>query len=133
MRALRLAIPLYLILGVVYAAAQSDFDGDYWKTKSSDAKLLYVVGFVDGRNLGINEAATALQTDFGDSRLKSLNTRITVGQLVDGLDDFYKDWRNTKIRIREALEYVTKEAQGKDGTKLLLFLRQQAAAAPENK
>jgi len=119
---------MFLLFVTVHIAAQSDFDGDYWKKTTQDAKTKYLIGFVDGRNLGINEAATALQVGFSDSRLKSLDSRITVGQLLDGLDEFYKDWRNAKIRIREALEYVTMEAQGKDGTKLLLFMRQEAAS-----
>lgn len=127
MRALRLAMLAILLFAAVHAPAQSDFDGDYWKRKTRDEKTMYLVGFVDGRNLGINEAASALQVSLSESRLASLNSRITVGQLLDGLDDFYRDWRNTKIRIREALEYVTMEAQGKDGTKLLLLMRQEAA------
>lgn len=128
MKTLRLAVLIFLMFPAVHVAAQSDFDGDYWKKMTQDARTKYLIGFVDGRNLGINEVAAALQVDLSDSRLKSLDSRITVGQLLDGLDEFYKDWRNTKIRIREALEYVTTEAQGKDGTKLLLFMRKEAAS-----
>jgi hypothetical protein len=43
--------------------AQSDFDGDFWITKTDVVKLTYVLGFVDGWNEGINDAAEAVGTD----------------------------------------------------------------------
>jgi hypothetical protein len=41
--------------------AQSDFDGDFWIPRAQDAKLMYVMGFVDGRNDGINDLADAFR------------------------------------------------------------------------
>jgi hypothetical protein len=93
-------------------------------TKTKDAKILYVVGFVDGRNHGINEAADAFGTKLDDPRLSKLASEVTVGQIIDGADEFYKDWRNRKVLLRHAMEYVMDEAQGKDDSKLLLFMRQ---------
>jgi len=113
-----------LLLTCLSAHPQSEFDGDFWLSKSKDAKILYVVGFVDGRNHGINEAEEALGTKVEDPRLSKLASQVTVGQIVDGVDELYKDWRNRKVLLRHAMEYVVDEAQGKDDSKLLLFMRQ---------
>lgn len=86
--------------------------------------MLYVVGFVDGRNHGINDAAEALGTKIDDPRISKLASKVTVGQIFDGVDDFYKDWRNRKVLLRHAMEYVLDEAQGKDDSALLLYMRQ---------
>lgn len=82
---------------------------------------------MDGRNEGANEAAGALGTPILNPRLAKLASNITAGQVLDGLDDFYKDYRNARILVRDAIEYVFMEAGGQDGSKLLILLRQQAA------
>jgi hypothetical protein len=112
--------------------AQSDFDGDFWITKTDVVKLMYVLGFVDGRNDGINDAAEAVGTDLKDPRISKLASEVTVKQMVDGVDDLYKDWRNRKILLRDAMQYVEDEASGKDDSKLLLVMRQRGSA-PRNK
>jgi len=48
---------------------------------------------------------------------------VTVGQTVDGVDEFYKDWRNRKVIFRHAMQYVLDEAQGMDDSQLLLSMR----------
>src|ERR1700722_4184936 len=107
-----------LLLPCLPLQAQSDFDGDFWLPRTKDAKIMYVVGFIDGRNDGINDAAEALGTKVDDPRVAKLASEITVGQIVDGVDEFYKDWRNRKVLLRHAMEYVEDEAKGKDDSKL---------------
>lgn len=116
-------VAVLLLLPCLPLHAQSEFDGDFWIPKTRDLKLVYVVGFVDGRSHGINDAANALGVKIDDPRLSKLASEVTAGQIVDGVDDFYKDWRNRKIVLRHAMEYVLDEAQGKDDSKLLLFMR----------
>jgi hypothetical protein len=112
-------VPLYCI--ALYG--QTDFDGDFWLTKVQDAKTLYVFGFVDGRNDGINAAAEALGTDVYNPKISKLSSRVTVAQIIDGIDEFYKEWRNRKVLLRHAMQYVMDEAQGKDDFDLLLVMR----------
>ena len=114
------------------AAAQSHFTGDHWRTWPPDVRVVYLSGFVDGRNQGVNEAARIFETNVLDPRLAPLAKTITVGQILEGLDEFYKDWRNTRILVRHAVEYVVMEAEGKDGTELLRFLRENAASKDKN-
>ena len=107
--------------------AQSDFDGNFWIPKNQDVKIMYVVGFVDGRNDGITDAAEALGTKVDNPRVSKLGSEVTVGQVIEGVDEFYKDWRNRAVLLRDAMKYVADEAQGKDDSKLLLAMRQRGA------
>jgi hypothetical protein len=116
-----------LLLPYLPLHAQSDFDGDFWIPKTKELKILYVVGFVDGRNDGINEAAEALGAKIDDPRLSKLASEVTAGQTVDGVDEFYKDWRNRKVLLRDAMQYAMDEAQGKDDSNLLLSMRQRGS------
>ena len=98
MRFQRLILAAFFPLLCVASHAQSQFDGDFWIQKTTkDAKILYVVGFVDGRNHGINDAVEALGTKIDDPRISKLASEVTVGQIVDGVDEFYKDWRRTSF------------------------------------
>jgi hypothetical protein len=116
-----------MMLALPSARGQSNWDGQFWTTKTRDLRLVYVSGFFDGRNEGINEAAGALGTNIYDPKISKLASKVTAGQIVDGLDEFYKDYRNARILVRHAIEYVMMEAEGQDGSKLLQYLRQQAA------
>lgn len=128
MRLHKLPVLTALLLGLCLPLhTQSDFDGDFWKARTQDAKLTYVVGFVDGRNDGINAAAEALGTNIDDPRISKLGSAISVAQIVDGVDEFYKDWRNRKVLLRDAMQYVVDEANGKDDSKLLLVMRQRGS------
>jgi hypothetical protein len=93
MRVLSVCLLGFVPLLCVASHAQSQFNRDFWIPKTKDAKILYVVGFVDGRNHGINEAAEAFNTEIDDPRLSKLASEVTVGQMIDGVDEFYKDWR----------------------------------------
>ncbi len=80
----RLVWPTTLFLMLCFtqsAHAQSDFDGDFWITKTQAIKLTYVVGFVDGRSHGINDAAEAVGTNLQDPRISRLASQVTVGQI----------------------------------------------------
>ncbi len=123
-------LPLFAALSLLLCLpvhAQSDFDGDFWIPRTQDTKLMYVIGFVDGRNDGINDLAEVLGTTIDDPRVSKLGSKITTGQMVDGVDEFYKDWRNRQVLLRDAMQYVEDEARGKDDSKVLLVMRQRAS------
>jgi hypothetical protein len=127
----RVILPPVLLLALCFipsAQSQSYFDGDFWITKSYAVKVSYVIGFFDGRSYGIDEAAEAVGTTIQDPRISKLASEVTVGQTVDGVDDFYRDWRNRKVILRHAMQYVLDEAQGKDDSQLLLSMRKEDSA-----
>jgi hypothetical protein len=57
---------------------------------------------------------------------------ITMGQFVDGIDAFYKDFRNRPVEAEQAIEYVRDQARGKPAQELeskLTLWRRCAAAS----
>ena len=45
-------------------------------------------------------------------------SNLRAGQLVEGLDEFYKDFRNKNILVDVAIRYVKDELRGKTGKEL---------------
>src|SRR5262249_42012742 len=90
-------------------------------------KLQYVTGYFDGVILGhrfsywgfFRERQTEpaachgrIQASFTEHWDKYL-AKVTVGQVSDGLDEFYGDYRNRSIRVSDAIWLVLNEASGK--------------------
>jgi hypothetical protein len=88
-----LGVLFLMMLAVPSMRGQSSWDGQFWTTKSRDLKFVYVSGFIDGRNEGANQVAEALGTNISDPKISKLAFNVTVGQIVDGLDEFSKDYR----------------------------------------
>jgi hypothetical protein len=117
--ALRRAIPTLFILAVFVSTLLADErrDGNWWRRQDALGKLDYVTGFFDGmqlghrfsywKNLGAFDktCATKAVESYGalsDAYVKHL----TVGQVSDGLNQFYSDYRNRTILIHDAVWLV---------------------------
>lgn len=93
-------------------------DGNWWQHRSSSEKLEYLVGFFDGMRLGRNFAAGGADTkkncdiacfvNYSDNSERYLRN-VTAGQMRDGLDEFYKDFRNRGILIYDGAWVVLKQ------------------------
>ena len=110
-------------------AQQSKHDGYWWASQSETFKLGFVSGYamamtsvgddaafrcIADKNGGTlpekvpseevlkacSETPEALRLDFGHLR---------IGQFVEGVDQFYKDFRNSSIEIKLAMLYVRDE------------------------
>jgi hypothetical protein len=105
-------------------------DGNWWLGQSQSVKVHYFVGFLDGLQLGSNfsywgiigkdpKASCSAEAvkSYSDLTAKYL-TDVTDGQLVDGVDDFYKDYRNRKILIPNATWLVLQGIAGTPQDKL---------------
>ena len=101
-------------------------DGSAWRGYSEQFKGGYVTGYVDamgsaqagsvgtcmwiddpkGRNAEASKACSAngRSFDFGS---------ITVGQLLDGMNAFYKDFQNLNVPLRMAMRLVRDEIRGR--------------------
>jgi len=65
-------------------------------------------------------------TTQNDALLPYNIAEITVGQIVSGLNILYKDFRNARIKISDAIYVVKKQIEGlsdEDTEKILLYLR----------
>lgn len=108
-------------------------DGYTWESWSKGIKVGWAAGFYDGIEQGTFEGGIFLwafedimknryqdsnELEFIKNKLgRSLGERtsfefISFGQIVNGLDEFYKDFRNKTIEIREAAYMVRLELKG---------------------
>jgi len=86
-----------------------------------------MIGFFDGMDLGNNFSYWGLAKDDSgiDKIIRSYDEYstkylkdVTNGQIVDGLDDFYKDYRNRRIVISSAVWLVLNGVAGTPKDKL---------------
>lgn len=125
---LRLAL---LLVGALLASVpvrnetNTNRDGNWWISKEQTVKYSYMVGFFDGIELGedfsIWGPMTALKDDPAigkavasfDNYSAKYMTGVTNTQMVEGLDEFYSDYRNRRIRIAMGVWIVLNEIFGK--------------------
>jgi hypothetical protein len=99
-------------------------DGNWWMTQSEVVKLNYVVGFFDGMQLGRdfsywgiidenkNDPAVSQVGSSFSKYTKKYMSNVTSSQLVDGLDKFYGDYRNRRIRVEAGVWLVVNGIAG---------------------
>ena len=124
MKARALCVIVLLFVSVTAAAGDtSRRDGNDWMTWNEPTKAIYLSGIFDGVPLGNN------LTFWGNLDAKGSNTSSTWTVVVDpyrkmiskyfshvngsqisgGLDDFYKDYRNRSIEVKDAIWIVVNE------------------------
>jgi len=108
----------------VFASAEENRrDGNWWKTQDVISKLNYMTGFFDGMELGnkfsywdtVKEKNSSCSDRSIQSYTKYKNkyvSNVTNGQLVDGVDEFYSDYRNRRITVDNAVWLVMNEIGG---------------------
>lgn len=134
-----IALLALVVLGTWRSHAQQPppHNGYWWVDESQDFK----VGFANGYALAMNDDADAaglrcLAAKNGgtipekapkdadlDACLQSPEVQyyafnLHIGQLVDGVDEFYKDFRNKNIQVELAMRYVRDQLKGKSDTEL---------------
>jgi hypothetical protein len=106
-----------LLLLATRVSAQSSLICAEWIKWTDDAKMFYLVGWVDGRQSGNFEAtqqfAPAIAEHWKtDKRVNALQSNVTVGQINKGVTSFCADYRNEHVDVRSAVEIVFREASG---------------------
>ena len=128
-----------VIMGDNPASAQESvtINGFWWEEQNALAKYGYVVGYVDASTQAFS-VLPAIQQESKIQQTTELQglwktnfdySNIAFGQFVEGVDKFYEDFRNKRISVRDAMNYVKEEVQGIDPAKLettLLTLRKWA-------
>jgi len=115
---LLLTVLQVLFLMPATPARNNQRDGNWWLAQTEGLKVGYMVGFLDGIALGRNFASWQFMDDpQSEACLKKVLlssieyekkylSNVKVGQLVDGLNDFYSDYRNRGIAIDRAVWLV---------------------------
>lgn len=94
-------------------------NGLWWQSKSQ----LFRDGFITGYKSGSSHAA---------GHMLDINQFPAI-ELIDGLDTFYKDFRNRNILVDDGLTYVQDQLRGAPDDKLNAeVLKMRAASAPAN-
>lgn len=112
-----------LLLRATAFGADNHRDGSWWRKQSELTKASYIVGVLDGVHLGHDFSTWGLVEDVSasDARQRTIESfekyskllsRVRVGQLDEGLDAFYTDFRNRNIAVYRALWVVIRSITG---------------------
>src|SRR4051812_32758434 len=107
-------LAMFILARALPAQAQSRaIDGTRWNGLDESVKVGYALGFIQGVTFGepliivgfvsVGSDVTAMLKAHRmyNEYAGSLFSELTVEQIVDGLDTFYKDERNTNIHIEQ--------------------------------
>jgi hypothetical protein len=95
-------------------------DGNWWRGLAILTKGGYALGYADGSSKADavwaeGECKTLVRAGYRAGVQKANDySGITVGQLVEGVDQFYKDFRNTRILATDAMMIVKMQISGVD-------------------
>ena len=139
MRAQLIVAASLFVCCVGVSAQEVRHDGTWWNRQSAGFRLLYILGFMDGMDLGSrfsmpdgaegtrSSDATLDARRIYKSRTERYFTNVTVGQISDGLDAFYRDYRNRSISLADGFEIVLRSIKGEDVDALTRARRSAAA------
>ena len=126
-----LVFSLFVIgLPLISIAEDGRRDGNWWHDQDRLTRAAYIIGFFDGMDLGHNFSYWKLLKEkekdscigeiaesYREHSAKYFNN-ITNVQLMDGLDSFYADFRNRRIRVANAVWLVVNSIAGTPQEKL---------------
>jgi hypothetical protein len=138
------AFAVVLLLATPSRAQDERRDGNWWNMQPANRKAEFVTGFFDGMLLGkmysqplVESTATggfdqlqlrerdAVEARFA-ARTKKYLENVSDGQISDGLNEFYKDFRNRSIRVFYAVDIVLRQIAGEKVDSAVESLRRYA-------
>lgn len=140
-----LLIVLTFALTFTAHAAEDRRDGNWWATLPQVGKALYIGGIFDGLAMGRDLAiggwhngdksnAPDCESDaiksFVSFSARYFGENVTSGQFVDGLDAFFKDFRNRSILVSDAIWVVSNQIAGTPQEKIDTLIENYRKTAP---
>ncbi|MFC5582897.1 hypothetical protein [Rhodanobacter terrae] len=125
-------------------ADQTQRDGNWWNQQSESFKIAYVVGFLDGMSYEDDLWKGSLMlaypkfdpdgpaiklTKFMDDHESREFGNVTSGQIVDGLNKIYADYRNRRIDVVNAMTLVVRSMDGTPDAELRGYFEVQRKKA----
>ncbi len=102
----------WIIVGLLACSALAQGnerrDGHWWRSIEENAKVGYVMGYVDGE---LSQSKDCSKNTAGIARPACIG-RAAYRQIADGLDQFYVDLRNRNIELTRAIELVSAGIRG---------------------
>jgi hypothetical protein len=119
---------LCLVSTVACASEDTAHNGYWWMGQSESFKGGFVTGYAKAMTTTFDAGTLMCMTEKGDAAVWSCAqnkmvpfdfTKIRFGQLSEGLDEFYKDFRNKGIDVDFGIRYVRDQLKNKKSTKEL--------------
>ncbi len=124
-------------------------DGNWWNQQSESFKIAYVVGFLDGRTYETRRWTSGFEATLGEkfdaNQVKWMNNffkimndadvrdfgNVTVGQLIDGLNNIFSDYKNRRIEVQNAMTLVIRSMDGTPDAELKSYFDSERKKASE--
>jgi hypothetical protein len=118
---------------------QQEHNGFWWAELSDTFKLGFITGYGEAMTLNYNQTGFDCLADKNggtvpqklpddkvmtdcfekNAKLEPLDfTKLRFGQMAEGVDEFYKDFRNKAVHVNRAMRYVRDELRGKPAKEL---------------
>lgn len=114
---------ILLLVSLEVTADEDRKDGNAWQTNPQGIKIAYIIGFWSGRNEEAESWNDALfmagPKKYDEAYVKFIQrvvkaaaavresgSQVTAGQLSEGLDNFYSEYKNRLILIPHAIRIV---------------------------
>jgi hypothetical protein len=130
-------IALVVLCPAQSPAEKTDMDGYWWANMTPSFKLGWVSGYAKAMDLAgtLQMSTCAANLPMYSKEFPNIDPKdvlqkmclsdttfdydsIPMGQFVDGMDTFYKDYRNKQLEVGGAIEYVRDEIKGKPAREL---------------
>jgi len=125
----KIILAVLIILGsVAYSGADEvRFDGNFWRQQDRIMKEFFIAGVMGGINAGQDRVVGSAMEGVGDGKIsmECFNTisgmkksqeaalkKIEVGQLIDGIDEFYSDFKNRSVKVGWSFIVVMQQIKG---------------------
>lgn len=131
MKVIKIALALIILMTSTLSWGDENprRDGNWWRQTDKNTRYSFVLGYFDGMELGLsfacwkyssppeknsqefNNCINLTYPSFQEFQTKYFS-KVTNGQMADGLDRFYADFKNRSILVQDALWIVAREIAG---------------------
>lgn len=108
MRYILIAVFTLLLAVPGWADENNSQSGYVWRDSSATAKVYYVVGVLNGASL----------LEFSECGEGKFQKIASIDQYVDGMDQFYEDFRNRHVSLMFAFSIVNQQLHGASEEKI---------------
>jgi hypothetical protein len=130
---------LWIVALICYSAvvawAGDERDGTWWRQQTQYVRVIYVLGAIDGMASGsfVASASGSEAMQEYEQRVIRLIGRSRAGQLSEGVDVFYRDFRNRSILASNALCIVAAQIGGMPDKEVAAWTEVFRRSAHENR
>jgi hypothetical protein len=114
MKRVILVVVLMLFASLAFAEYVEDMDGHDWHLWSGEHKIGYIQGFYSAYSSiwerFRHELGSSMTSEDEDRMEEMFFIRVTVGDMIDRLDEFYSSYKNRNYTIYSTLMWIA----GKD-------------------